>query len=291
MDQGAWQATVHGVTRVRHDLGLNHHSTAPQNQCFGISKWASFTVFLGVICGLWPETLAETFKSCFSDETVLWILCLRALLAFKTRCFGSLSFKSRSYKLGCRCEVQMFCFSGRNFQVLSSLQLWITVMGVKSESVSRSVCLTLCNPVDCSPPGPFIHGVLQARIPEWVAIPLFRGYSQPRDWTQVCCIAGRFFTIWATREALVGAGWGSWCDCILVSSTYFDFFFSFLFALLSHPFSFSRENCFISSFRLKSLWRELNSGSSYAIILNQNFKTQVLITIYKELLRLNSKEI
>ena len=103
---------------------------------------------------------------------------------------------------------------------------------------SRSVCLTLCNPVDCSPPGPFIHGVLQARIPEWVAIPLFRGYSQPRDWTQVCCIAGRFFTIWATREALVGAGWGSWCDCILVSSTYFDFFFFFLVCIAQPPFQF-----------------------------------------------------
>ena len=45
------------------------------------------------------------------------------------------------------------------------------------------------------------HGILQARIPEWVAIPFSRGSSQPRDQTQVSCIAGRFFTIWATREA------------------------------------------------------------------------------------------
>ena len=45
------------------------------------------------------------------------------------------------------------------------------------------------------------HGILQARILEWVAFPFSRGSSQPRDWTQVSCITGRFFTSWATREA------------------------------------------------------------------------------------------
>ena len=55
--------------------------------------------------------------------------------------------------------------------------------------------LTLCNPVDYSLPGSSIHGILQARILEWVAIPFSRGSSQPRDQTQVSCIAGGFFTI------------------------------------------------------------------------------------------------
>ena len=45
--------------------------------------------------------------------------------------------------------------------------------------------------------------ILQARILEWVALPFSRGSSQPRDQTQVSCIAGRFFTVWATREALM----------------------------------------------------------------------------------------
>ena len=62
-------------------------------------------------------------------------------------------------------------------------------------------CLTLCNPMDCSPPGSFIHGILQARILEWVVIPFSRGSSRPRDWTQVSHIADLFFTVWATREA------------------------------------------------------------------------------------------
>ena len=61
-------------------------------------------------------------------------------------------------------------------------------------------CLTLCNSLDCSPPGSSVHGILQARILERVAIPFFKGSSQPRDWTYVSCIAGRFFTIWAIRE-------------------------------------------------------------------------------------------
>ena len=46
------------------------------------------------------------------------------------------------------------------------------------------------------------HGILQARVLEWVDIPFSRRSSQPRDQTQVSCIAGGFFTIWATREAL-----------------------------------------------------------------------------------------
>ena len=51
------------------------------------------------------------------------------------------------------------------------------------------------------PHGLYIHGILQARILEWVAFPFSRGSSQPRDRTQVSHIAGRFFTSWATREA------------------------------------------------------------------------------------------
>ena len=72
--------------------------------------------------------------------------------------------------------------------------------GEESESVS-CLCLTLCDPIDCSPPGFSVHGVLQARILVWGAIPFSRGSSRPRDWTWVSCIAGRFFTVWATREA------------------------------------------------------------------------------------------
>ena len=55
--------------------------------------------------------------------------------------------------------------------------------------------------MDCSLPGSSIHGFFQARVLEWVAISFSRGSSQPRDRTQVSCIAGRSFTIWTPREA------------------------------------------------------------------------------------------
>ena len=56
-------------------------------------------------------------------------------------------------------------------------------------------CLTLCDPMDCSPPTSSVHGILQARILEWVAISFSMGYSWPRDQPQVSCIMSRFFLL------------------------------------------------------------------------------------------------
>ena len=64
----------------------------------------------------------------------------------------------------------------------------------ESEVLVAQSCLTLCDPMDCSPPGSFVHGILQARILA-VSIPFPRGSSRPRDQTQISYIAGRFFTI------------------------------------------------------------------------------------------------
>ena len=74
----------------------------------------------------------------------------------------------------------------------------------ESGSVSRSV-VSLCNPMDCSPPGSSVHGILQARILEWLAILFSWGSSQPKDQTQVSHIAGRLFITWATR--IWGRSW------------------------------------------------------------------------------------
>ena len=67
---------------------------------------------------------------------------------------------------------------------------------------SLQSCLAWCDPLECSLPGSSVHGILQARILEWIAMLFSRGSSWPRDWTQISCTAGRFFTVWATREAL-----------------------------------------------------------------------------------------
>ena len=55
--------------------------------------------------------------------------------------------------------------------------------------------------MDSGPPNSSVPGILQERILEWVAKPSSRGLSQPRAQTQVSCVAGRIFTVWATREA------------------------------------------------------------------------------------------
>ena len=68
---------------------------------------------------------------------------------------------------------------------------WIAIK-TNSESEVTQSCPTLCDPS--------IYGVFQARVLEWGTISFSRRSSRPRDWTQVSCIAGRHFTIWATRE-------------------------------------------------------------------------------------------
>ena len=65
----------------------------------------------------------------------------------------------------------------------------IILLAVLSSSV-----MTLWDPMDYSLPGSSVHGILQARILEWVAVPSTRESSQPRDQTQVSHIAGGFFT-------------------------------------------------------------------------------------------------
>ena len=81
----------------------------------------------------------------------------------------------------------------------SSSHIWMWELDHKegwSEVEVTQLCLTLCNLMDY-----IVHGILQARILEWVTFPFCRGSSQPRDATQVSCIAGWFFTSWTTREA------------------------------------------------------------------------------------------
>ena len=100
--------------------------------------------------------------------------------------------------------VCLFWFNSRHWSFLffkfSSTERF-RVVGIKM--LVAPSCSTLCNPMDSNLPGSSVHGIFQARILEWVAFPFSRESSQPRDQTQVSCIAGGFFTYWTTREALV----------------------------------------------------------------------------------------
>ena len=88
----------------------------------------------------------------------------------------------------------------RNFRIRNIIkqQKRINAEAAGHYESESQLCTTLCNSMNVAS----VHGILQARLLEWVAIPFSRGSSQPRDQTQVSHIAGRcrFFTIWATRE-------------------------------------------------------------------------------------------
>ena len=108
------------------------------------------------------------------------------------------------------------CLAGRSVGWVDVLG-WhtLTVLAVslgpwqhwKKEKKVKSLSVWLCDPMDCSLPVSSIHGIFQAWVLEWVAISFSRGSSWPRDWTSVSCIAGRHFTVWATREV---PGWQHW---------------------------------------------------------------------------------
>ena len=80
---------------------------------------------------------------------------------------------------------------------------WNSHLGKTWKVKITQLCLTLCDLMDCSPPGSSVHGIFPARILEWVAIPFSRGSSWPRDGTRIShisCIAGRFFTIYLSHQ-------------------------------------------------------------------------------------------
>ena len=85
-------------------------------------------------------------------------------------------------------------------------------------------CPTLCDSMDCSLPGFSVHGILQARILEWVTISFSRGSSQPRDQTWVSRIGGRRFNLWATREAPLGPYHGPYHFCPLLCPSLHEMF-------------------------------------------------------------------
>ena len=73
-----------------------------------------------------------------------------------------------------------------------TLWTWLKLCGCCAQLLQS--CPTLCSPMDCSLPGSNVHGILQARILEWVAMPSSRGSSWPRDWIHISVIADGFFT-------------------------------------------------------------------------------------------------
>ena len=109
-------------------------------------------------------------------------------------------------------------YGDRDGRVLSTLKNFLlkfscftvllscAVQQSESALLDAQSCLTLCDPMDCSPPGSSVHGIFLARILEWVAIYYARGSSRPRDRTHVSCVScivRQILYPWATWEALL----------------------------------------------------------------------------------------
>ena len=117
--------------------------------------------------------------------------------------------------LPCKVTFIIFAMKQLNYSVLSSLPfsfsyflfIWCHISFYQRKNYLLYMCVlvtqscpTFCNHMACSPPGSSVHGILQARILEWVAILFSREFSQPKDQTWVSHIAGRFFLICTTTE-------------------------------------------------------------------------------------------
>ena len=154
------------------------------------------------------------FNFCYKGDVEWsgWVL-RRITRAHKSLCSVTERFLSReklnlsdrrSYGLPLKARVlflPLFLFAQCPYPITLWFQLFSPSFHMKWSEVAQS-CPTLCNPMDCSLPGSFIHGIFQARELEWVAISFSRGSSWPRDRTRVSGIVGRRFTIWSTREVL-----------------------------------------------------------------------------------------
>ena len=92
----------------------------------------------------------------------------------------------------------------------SSLERNINSQNLKFTCVHAQLCLTRCDPIDCSPPGSSVHGISHARILEWVAISFSRESSWPWDWTPVSCIDRQILYLWATWKAHTYLHSNSW---------------------------------------------------------------------------------
>ena len=131
------------------------------------------------------------------------LLCDSAWGSQRDKC--TVMFTEALFSIAKRWKQPKCPFRGMDKQsmVLSIQGLRMNTEDLVKQVLAAQLCPTLWDPVDCSPPGSSVHEILQVRILEWDVIPFSRGSSQPRDRTQVSCIAGRFFTVWATTEAPV----------------------------------------------------------------------------------------
>ena len=163
MDRGTWQATVHRVAK----------------------SW----------------TWLKRLTACTQETRALnHLLSDRVRFTLRTPPWTESAFTGRkSGTQGADVAATFLALAVESLRVTPTTLCWQKSLNVKVLVIQS--CPALCDSMVCSSPaGSSVHGILQARTLEWVAIPFSSRSSQPRDWAEVSHITGRFFTIWATRE-------------------------------------------------------------------------------------------
>ena len=176
---------------------VHHHETA---------LWAPTTLFLHLLCLPFPAQLSSARKrNLFSllklqrRKTLIFFFFLLDHIKEKNNLEKArkFPFSPKGNKLS-NCEE--WRRSASSSQSSHDKCICLLCYSIHGTSLVAKSCLT-CESMDCSLPGSSVHGIHQERILEWVAISFSRGSSWPRNLTQVSCIAGKFFTYWAMREA------------------------------------------------------------------------------------------
>ena len=210
--ENSMDCIVHGVTKSRTRLSDFHSHQSPNAPRKNSAIWVPVSPlktlltclsFLSVLSIQKVVYLIYSYLVCFLIFEYVYSLHSK-YYQHRSRCLYRLCRKSLNMFLQLK-QVVFYLFDRYFCSTLFSGGFFFYVSCFFSISVpwtwkllSAQSCPTLCDPLDYT-----VHGILRSAILEWVAFPFSRGSSQPRDQTQVSCIAGRFFTSWATREAQV----------------------------------------------------------------------------------------
>ena len=158
-------------------------------------QWSSFLLLFWKQRTMWPLGIMEPQEGklpAYEDQTI-GLLCVQEIITLSSLDTETLVFVRTA---------DVTLVNKETVILLLGLQLFCAKL--------LQFCLTLCNPIDCSPLGSSVHGILQARILEWVAMPSSRGSSGPRDRTHVSwvsCTAKWILYHWVTWETLSFLGW------------------------------------------------------------------------------------
>ena len=154
---------------------------------------------------MWPYLEISSLCSCAQSLLLCLALCdptdcslpsssVHGILQARILEWAAMPFFRGSFPSRDQTQVScVFCTAGKFFTAEPQM---------KSLVLAAQSCSTLCNPMDCSSPSSSVDGILQVRTLEWIAIPFSRGSSWLKDQTGISCIAGRFFTIWATGKSI-----------------------------------------------------------------------------------------